>query len=80
MKYSAQYVATKLGEHFKQEFEFTEASDVVDGEVAIDQFLSVQVGHNYLILTETLNDNKIKMFPERKSIKQLVSDIASVQM
>lgn len=80
MPFTAKYVANQLGNHFNTRLSFTEADDCVDGEVTIDKFLSVQVGYDYLILTEVLNNNHVKMFPNRTNIKDIITDITKIQM
>ena len=71
-------IATKLRSNGFTVLKTTEIEYDVDGEVAITDEVSVQVGDNYMNVVKSLdNGNSFKFYRNTNSIKNIISDINS---
>lgn len=87
MKKTTKQIATLLSQALpgmlpldQKVFKFTDADDCVDGEVAITDRITVQVGFDYVVINlvyegEDEYNFYMKTYPERKTIEALVKDI-----
>lgn len=56
----------------------TEADELVDGEITVNDRVSIQVGEAYLIVCEDLKDGSIVHHQTRNDTKEMLRDLKKV--